>query len=69
MILEFGTALVGMLIVLALTAEVTFPIEKCLVDTLLRGLDNERNAFSFHTIILQELDPDVKSYLLNSWLT
>jgi hypothetical protein len=38
-----------MLVVLAFTAEVEFPIEEDLVDTLLRGLDNERNAFSFHT--------------------
>ena len=57
-----------MLVVLALAAKVALPVEKCLVDTLLRGLDNERNAFSFHTIILQDLDPIVKSYLLNSCL-
>jgi hypothetical protein len=38
------------------------------MDTLLRGLNNETNAFSFHTIMLQDLDPVVKPYLLNSWL-
>jgi len=42
-------ALVGVLVILALAAEVKFPIEEYLVDTLLRGLDNKRNAFSFHT--------------------
>lgn len=55
-----------MLIVLALTAEVVIPVEEYTVYSLLRGLDNERNVFSFHTIILQDLDPVVKSYLPNS---
>jgi hypothetical protein len=66
--LKFGAALVGVLIILALTSEVTLPVEEGLMDSLLRGLDNERNAFSFHTIILQDLEPVVKIYLLNSWL-
>ena len=68
MILEFGTALVGVLIVLALATKIEFPVKEYLVDTLFRGLDNKRNAFSFHTIILQDLVPVVKPYLSNSWL-
>ena len=60
--------LVGMLIILALATKVEFPVEEDLMDTLLRGLNNETNAFSFHTIMLQDLDPVVKPYLLNSWL-
>jgi hypothetical protein len=38
-----------MLVVLALTAEVALPVKESLMDSLLRGLDNERDAFSFHT--------------------
>jgi hypothetical protein len=49
MILEFGTALVGVLIVLALAAEVIIPVKEHLMDTLFRGLNNKTNAFSFHT--------------------
>jgi hypothetical protein len=36
-----GLALVGMLIILALTAEVTLPVKESPVDSLLRGLDNK----------------------------
>jgi hypothetical protein len=46
--LKFGAALVGVLIILALTAEVKIPVKKHFVYTLFRGLDNERNVFSFH---------------------
>jgi hypothetical protein len=47
-VLKFRAALVGVLIILALTAEVALPVKESLMDSLLRGLDNERNAFSFH---------------------
>jgi hypothetical protein len=47
-VLKFRAALVGVLIILALTSEVTLPVEESPVDSLLRGLNNERNAFSFH---------------------